>query len=165
MDIQHCFRARVVGGLVLCSLGALPLAGAEKSPQKVLGEVKPDQALVYLLREGHMLAAAVTVFAYADQQFIGTLKSNSYTFAYLPPGTFLLWAHPLAFTETNTRVKLEAGKTYYLEQKVTMGVLKARNKLVRLEDADGRAKLLKCALSSETAAEPAPAATPAPVTK
>ena len=50
---------------------------------------------------------------------------------------------------------LEAGKTYYFEQKVSMGFLKARNKLVRLEDAEGRERLLKCELSTETAAESA----------
>jgi len=113
MEIRRCSWAQIVGSLVLCGLAALPLAAAEKSPQKVFGEVKPDQALVYLIREGHMLGAAVSVFAYADQQFIGTLKSNSYTFAYLPAGTHLLWAHPLSFTVSNTRVELEAGKVYY----------------------------------------------------
>jgi hypothetical protein len=113
MEIRRYSRTHVVGSLVLCWLAALPLVAAEKSPQKVFGEVKPDQALVYLIREGHMLAAAVTVFVYADQQFIGTLSSNSYTFSYLTPGTHLLWAHPLGFTVSNTRVELEAGKVYY----------------------------------------------------
>ena len=113
MEIRHRSRTHVVGTLVLCWLAALPLAAAEKSPQKVFGEVKPDQALVYLIREGHMLGAAVTVFAFADQQFLGTLKSNSYTFSYLLPGNYLLWAHPLGFTVSNTQVELEAGKVYY----------------------------------------------------
>lgn len=113
METRRCSWTQILGSLVLCGLAALPLAAAEKSPQKVFGEVKPDQALVYLIREGHMLAAALTVSAFADQQFLGILKNNSYTFAYLPPGPYLLWALPLGFTVSNTRVELEAGKVYY----------------------------------------------------
>ena len=113
MTIRRCSWLQTVGSLVLCCLAALPLAAADKSPKKVFGEIKPDQALVYLIREGHMLGAALTVFAYADQQFLGTLKSNSYTFTYLPPGPYLLWAHPLGFTVSNTQVQLDAGKVYY----------------------------------------------------
>ena len=113
MAIRRCSWTQTVGSLVLCCLAALPLAAAEKSPKKVFGEIQPDQALVYLIREGHMLGAALTVFVYADQQFLGTLKSNSYTFTYLPPGPYLLWAHPLGFTVSNTQVQLEAGKVYY----------------------------------------------------
>lgn len=113
MEIRCCSWKQVVGSLVLCSLAALPLGAAEKSAQKVFGEVDTDQALVYLIREGHMLGAALTLFVYADQQFLGTLKNNSYTFSYLPPGTHLLWAHPLGWTVSNTRVELEAGKVYY----------------------------------------------------
>ncbi len=113
MTIRRCSWTQTVGSLVLCCLAALPLAAADKSPKKVFGEIQPDQALVYLIREGHMLGAALTVFAYADQQFLGTLKSNSYTFTYLPPGPYLLWAHPLGFTVSNTQVQLDAGKVYY----------------------------------------------------
>jgi hypothetical protein len=56
---------------------------------------------------------------------------------------------------------LEAGKTYYLEQQVRMGILMARNKLVRLEEGPGRERLLKCSLSKDLAAEP-PAAGASP---
>jgi len=113
MAIRSRFARNAVSNLVVCWLTALPLAAAEKSPQKVFGEVKPDQALVYVIREGHMLGAALNVFVYADQQFVGALGNNSYTFSYLPPGTHLLWAHPLGWTVSNTRVELEAGKVYY----------------------------------------------------
>ena len=113
MGMRRSWWKNVVGSLVVGSLAALPLGAAEKSAPKVFGEVKSDQALVYLVREGHMLGAALTLFVYADQQFLGTLKNNSYTFSYLPPGTYLLWAHPLGWTVSNTRVELEAGKVYY----------------------------------------------------
>ena len=38
----------------------------------------------------------------------------------------------------------EAGKTCFLEQKIKMGFMKARNKLALLSDEEGRAKLAKC---------------------
>lgn len=113
MVVRHGSWQQMVGSLVLGSLAALPLGAAEKSAAKIFGEVKSDQALVYLIREGHMLGAALTLIVVADQQFLGTLKNNSYTFTYLPPGNYLLWAHPLGWTVSNTRVELEAGKAYY----------------------------------------------------
>jgi hypothetical protein len=102
------------------ALAAPPVTGAEKSAKKVLGEVKPDQALLYLIREGHMQAAARTMFVFADQEFLGTIDNNSYTFAYLPPGKYLLW---LNWAQVNTEVELAAGKTYYFNIFGTFDVL------------------------------------------
>jgi hypothetical protein len=96
---------------VLASL-LLPTAAsaAQKSPQKQRGEVTADSALVYFLREAHFQGGGRTMFVYADDQFVGTLDNNCYTFAPLPPGKHLLW---LNWSRINAEVELEAGKTYY----------------------------------------------------
>jgi hypothetical protein len=113
MKIRRRSWAHMLGSLAVCWLAALPLAAAEKSPQKIFGEVKPDQALVYVIREGSILGANRTQFVYADQQFLGTLRSNSYTFSYLPPGPYLLWVNWPMVEPPLSRVELEAGKVYY----------------------------------------------------
>ncbi len=83
---------------------------AQKSPQKQRGEIAADTALVYFLREGRFQGGGRTMFVYADEQFVGTLDNNCYTFAQLPPGKHLLW---LNWSRINAEVELEAGKTYY----------------------------------------------------
>ncbi len=39
---------------------------------------------------------------------------------------------------------MEAGKTYFLQQKVKMGFMKARNKLVQVSNEEGAKGLAKC---------------------
>ena len=39
---------------------------------------------------------------------------------------------------------MEADKTYYLQQKIKLGFMKARNQLVLLGEAEGQAGLKKC---------------------
>ena len=107
------WRFRVLALALATLAGALaapPVTGAEKSAKKVFGEVKPDQALLYLIREGHMQGAARTAFVFADETFLATLDNNSYAFAYLPPGKHLLW---LNWAQVNAEVELAAGQTYY----------------------------------------------------
>ena len=88
----------------------LPLVAATKSADKQFGEVKPDEALVYLIREKRFVGSGRTMFIYAGEQFMGTLDNNSYAFAYLPPGKHLLWTN---WAKINVEAELEAGKTYY----------------------------------------------------
>jgi hypothetical protein len=57
-----------------------------------------------------MGGAARTAFVFADETFLGTLDNNSYTFAYLPPGKYLLW---LNWAQVNAEVELAAARTYY----------------------------------------------------
>jgi hypothetical protein len=91
-------------------LAATPAVAALRAPQKQEGEVKPDSALVYLIREGHFQGSGRTMFVYSDDTFAGTLDNDCYTFAYLPPGKHLLW---LNWARINAEAELEAGKVYY----------------------------------------------------
>ncbi len=47
---------------------------------------------------------------------------------------------------------LEGGQTYYLEQQIKLGALKARANLVWLDAVEGREKLKKCSLSDDIVA-------------
>lgn len=96
--------------LVILGLTPHPARAANRSPQKQEGELKPDSALVYLIREGHFQGSGRTMFVYSDDTFAGTLDNDCYTFAYLPAGKHLLW---LNWARINAEVELEAGKVYY----------------------------------------------------
>ena len=88
----------------------LPLHAANRSADKQIGEVKADEALVYLIREKRFVGGGRTMFVYADEKFLGTLDNDSYAIAYLPPGRHLLWTN---WAKINVEAQLEAGKTYY----------------------------------------------------
>jgi hypothetical protein len=45
---------------------------------------------------------------------------------------------------------VEAGKTYYLQQKIMMGMFKAENEIVLLDEEDGKTGLRKCKPSGWT---------------
>jgi len=111
------------------------------------------KALVYIVRPA-AVGMAIGMPVTCDGVDVGKTGGRRFLYAVLDPGSHVFVSR--AENKSELPIVLEAGKTYYLEQKVTMGLLKARNKLVRIEDAEGREKLLKCSLSSETAAEPAP---------
>lgn len=104
-------RYRILAAVLIATCcTSLQSGAATKSENKQFGEVRADQALVYLVREKRFVGSGRTMFVYADQQFLGTLDNNSYAFAYLPPGKHLFWTN---WAKINAEADLEAGKTYY----------------------------------------------------
>jgi hypothetical protein len=75
----------------------------------------------------------------------GANRGDNYFYLELAPGEY----HFCSQAENRSLLTLtvEAGKTYYLQQKIQMGFMKARNKLVALETEEGKAGLAKCHLS------------------
>lgn len=104
-------------------------------------EPAPEKALVYVLRPASMGGKIQTKLG-VDGHWAGVNRGKSYFFVELPPGE-----HYLCSKAENTSVLalgVEAGKTYYVEQKVKMGFMKARNQLALLKEAEGKEKLAKC---------------------
>ena len=106
--------------------GAPQALAGERGPQQ-FGEARPDKALVYLIRTSRMSGAARTQFVYADEAFLGVLRSGSYGFAYVDPGKHPLWTN---WTKVTKEAELVAGQTYYFD--VWMSI-------ATLDEARGRA--------------------------
>jgi hypothetical protein len=103
-------------------------------------EAPPDKALIYVIRPtkwGHKVQTKLGV----DGKWVGVNRGNNYFFFTLDPGEHYFCSQ--AENHSLMVVKLEAGKTYFLQQKIKMGAFKARNKLVKMSDAEGRAGLAK----------------------
>lgn len=83
----------------------------EKSAVKKFAEVKPDKALIYLIRPTYFRGRAVTEFIFSDQTFLGVLANNTYTYAYVEPGKHLIWNNWTFISQT----EFIAGKTYFLQ--------------------------------------------------
>jgi hypothetical protein len=110
-------------------LAAAASPAAVRAPAKQEGEAGAETALVYLMREPHFQGGGRTMFVYSDDQLVGTLDNDCYTFAALPPGKHLLW---LNWSRINLEVELEAGKTYWFN---------VWDKIRPVEESFGRALL------------------------
>src|ERR1017187_1909678 len=104
------------------------------------GTATADAALVYVIRST-MYGNKVQTKLAADGEGKGVNRGNNYFFFTLPPGEHYFCSQ--AENRSIAVVTLEAGKTYYLEQSIHMGVMKARNDLTVMEDAAGQKKLAK----------------------
>lgn len=107
-------------------------------------EPLPDKAIVYVVRPSRGGSKVQTKFA-VDGRWAGVNRGRSYFTLELDPGE-----HYLCSKAENTSVlalKAEAGKIYYVEQKIKIGFMKARNQLAVLPESEGKEKLAKCKLS------------------
>lgn len=108
-------------------------------------EAPPDKALVYVLRPtryGGKIQSKLAI----DGQWVGLNRGKNYFFVTLDPGEHYFCSK--AENRSTMALKVQAGKTYYVEQKIRMGIMKARNKLAMMTEEQGKAKLPKCHPSS-----------------
>lgn len=108
-------------------------------------EPPSDKALVYVVRPTMMGNKVQTKLA-VNGQWVGANRGHNYFFVTLDPGEHFFCSK--AENKSVLAIKVEAGKTYFVEQKIKMGFAKARNQLALLADAEGRKKLAKSHPSS-----------------
>ena len=104
-----------------------------------------DQALIYVIRPTMMGNKIQTKLA-VDGRWVGINRGNNYFFLTLPPGE-----HYFCSTAENKSVlamKVEAGRTYFLQQKIRMGFMKASNRLDAIGNEEGTKGLAKSHPSS-----------------
>lgn len=99
---------RFAGVLLLAVLGPTLVSSAEK--EKTLGEPRQDAALVYLYRKSAMAGGARALHVFYDDRLVAVLRNNTYTFAYIEPGTHLFWDDG----RERGLCDFAAGQTYYL---------------------------------------------------
>jgi hypothetical protein len=103
----------------------------------------PGKALVYIIRSS-VLGLAVGVRVSINDYKIGLTRGRSFLYAILDPGTHII--RSMAENTSEIQLNVEAGKTYFIEQVIKMGVLIARNKIILLDEEYGRQLLNKCKL-------------------
>lgn len=106
--------------------------------------IPEGKALIYIIRTS-AFGFAIKFKVFIDNELIGYTKGKNYLYAYLDPGSHQI----LSKAENKGLLKLnvEAGKTYYVKQKVGFGFIKARNKLALLDPEKGKSAKSKCKLS------------------
>lgn len=107
-------------------------------------EPPPDMAMVYVVRPT-MMGNKIQTMLGVDGKWLGINRGNNYFYFTLSPGEHYLCSQ--AENRSVIAMNVEAGKTYYLQQKITMGFMKARNRLEIIDEAEGKKDVAKTHLS------------------
>ena len=95
------------------------------------------------------------MWAFADDQFLGVTHGYNYTFAQVPTGEHVLWSKSENISAI--RITLEAGKTYYMRQRVRMGLFRAATLVEIVDEKDTEKMFKKCSYVTATEAAEAKA--------
>ncbi|HMD37740.1 MAG TPA: DUF2846 domain-containing protein [Candidatus Acidoferrum sp.] len=108
-------------------------------------QVVADKAVVVVVRPTMLGNKVQTKFA-VDGKWVGVNRGDNYFIFAVAPGTRQLCSQ--AENDAKVILNAEAGKIYFVQQHVKMGILKAENALEILDEEKGRAALAKCHPSS-----------------
>jgi hypothetical protein len=109
--------------------------------------IPEGMSILYIVRPA-FIGTLVKFKVDCDGKPIGITKGKEYLYCVLDPGQ-----HELSSKAENTsilKIFTEPNKKYFIEQKVKMGAMYARNQLELLDETSGTIKLGKCSLASET---------------
>lgn len=130
--------------LISASLFTLAAAAADlyqTSEDKKMAAPGPGEAAVYFVRPAAM-GMAINFWGFVDETPVGMTKGHTYIWATVPAGEHLIWSS--SGNVSAVKVNLEAGKSYYFEQKAKMGGIRARVELEPLAEADRAKAFEKC---------------------
>lgn len=132
-----------VCSILFSCAGSMPKADLALDQRAKAMAVPEDKALVYVVRPT-TYGFAVGMDVFCDNKKVGTTTGQRYMYMFLDPGRHQFMSK--AENKSEQILNLKSGRTYYLEQQVKMGFLKARNNLFLLDAVEGRKKLNKCHL-------------------
>jgi hypothetical protein len=120
---------------------------SEKADHKQHPLPQPDagKALVYVLRPtrlGFVIQTKVAV----DGDWKGVNRGDTYFFFQLDPGDHAVCS--VAENHSVLQLTVEAGKTYYLQQHIETGVMKARNEIAPMPEDEAKQKLANLDLAT-----------------
>jgi hypothetical protein len=116
---------------------------------KAKGLTAPSgKAIVYIVRPSS-LGFAVKFTVNCNDKYIGATGGQRFIYTILDPGKYLFTSK--AENKAELEVTVEADKIYFIDQIPQMGIMKARNKLELITEAEGREKLKTCKLSVDCA--------------
>ncbi len=119
-------------------------AGTDKSQHPTPAQ-PADKALIYVIRPS-MMGNKIQSKLAVDGDWKGTNRGDNYFYFTLDPGEHYFCS--LAENHSVLKLDVAAGKTYYLQQHIRMGVMKARNKLTVMSEEEGKTKLADAHLST-----------------
>ena len=107
-------------------------------------EAPSDKAMIYVMRPT-MIGFKIDSKLAVDGQWMGVNRGKTYFYFTLEPGEHFFCSE--SENQSYLALTFEAGKTYYLQQKVKAGIWKARTELVVMDETTGKKKLADVNLS------------------
>ena len=130
--------------LKACGTTDVKFSAKTDKKQHPLAEPQAGMAIVYVLRPTMMGNKVQTKLA-MDGNWLGVNRGKNYFYFIAEPGE-----HNFCSKAENSSIltmTLEPDKTYFLQQKIQMGLMKARTSLVAMTEEEGQDKLADCHLS------------------
>ncbi|MCK6691832.1 MAG: DUF2846 domain-containing protein [Thermoanaerobaculia bacterium] len=149
MTILQLFSNFLLATAFICSLVACSTAkfsNPEEEQRLRTMSPEPGMALVYFVRPSSY-AAPLRMRITCNGTPIGSTHGMRYVYAHLKPGKHEFISK--AENKDELLIVTETGKTYFIEQIPKLGLIKARNSIELIDEADGRQKLAKCKLSGD----------------
>lgn len=128
------------------SVAKLPGTNVKINGKLALKKLHPPEgkALVYIIRNKSMGMVA-KLYLDIDRRVIGQTQGKQFLYTFLEPGKHLIVSRGENVSELP--IQLEAGKTYFIQQKPKMGLFSMRSKLIRMEEEEAKRYLSYCRLS------------------
>lgn len=112
---HHFITLLIVTLLVITFMPGIALA-TEQDEKHPLGQPQSDKALLYMVRQGEFAGSGRTERIFVEDKVIGILPNKKYAFAYVEPGTHLLWG---SFHKEPIIVDFAGGQTYFIVFKLS----------------------------------------------
>ncbi|MBY9005278.1 MAG: DUF2846 domain-containing protein [Candidatus Lokiarchaeota archaeon] len=111
-----------------------------------LKNMKPPEGkgLIYLIRS-KSTGSIIKFKVFVNDEYIGATRGKKFIYKVVDPGHYKILSK--AENKHEIELEVEAGKTYFILQKVRMGAIKARVKMYLTDEGEGRTRLKKCKLT------------------
>lgn len=130
--------------LKACGTESVNFSATTDKKNHPMPEAPSDKAMIYVLRPtivGYKINSKLAV----DGNWMGVNRGKTYFYFPVEAGEHFFCSE--SENQDYLALTVEAGKTYFLQQKVEAGLWKARTNLVVMSDAEGRKKLADVNLS------------------
>ena len=133
------FAWSLVSGLLF----AVGCAHVEVAKEKAYAQPKSGYGVVYFYRESHFAGGALSYNVWDNQTQppvkMGSLSNGTYFFAYVKPGHHQFVVN--GETQGAADFDVESGKTYYVQNRIDMGVWAGRPKLTEVTKNEGEKQI------------------------
>ena len=128
------------------SVAKIPGTDTTITGKLALQKLQPPEgkALVYIIRN-KSLGMLGNLMLDIDRKIIGQTKGKQFLYTFLEPGKHLIVSRGENVSELP--IHLEAGQTYFIQQKPKLGVFYTRSKLIRLDEEEAKRYLSYCRLA------------------
>jgi hypothetical protein len=121
-----------------CGTASVNFSAQTDKKQHPMPEAPADKALIYVMRTT-MLGYKIHSKLAVDGNWVGVNRGKTYFFFTLEPGEHYFCSE--AENQDYLALTVEAGKTYYLKQRVEPGIWKARTDLAVIDEDKAKKEL------------------------